>query len=96
MQILHRFFAVWPLVACNLNPGGRYTHANFPDFACAWRLPGFNLHGLVAKRLIYLACVATSQMQNLHELAAIALQSRQFFAMTRGAQILKLKNPDKS
>jgi len=38
--------AVWLPVGCNLNPSGRYTHANFPDFACAWRLSGFNLHAI--------------------------------------------------
>jgi len=40
-------FAVCPQVGCNLDPGGCYTHAkcpDFPDFSCAWWLPGFNLH----------------------------------------------------
>jgi len=39
---------------------------------------------IAAKRLIDLACIAVSWMQNLHALAAIALQSRQFFAMRQG------------
>jgi len=39
---------------------------------------------LAAKRLIDLACVAAGWMQNLHALAAIALQSRQFFAIKQG------------
>jgi len=39
---------------------------------------------LAAKRLIDLACIAASLMQNMHVIAAIALQSSQFFAGTRG------------
>jgi len=42
---------------------------------------------LPAKRQIKTACVAASSMQNLYALAAITLQSRQYFAMTLGAQI---------
>jgi hypothetical protein len=33
-------------------------------------------------------------MQNLHALAAITLQSRQYFAMTMGLLIFELKNGD--
>jgi len=39
---------------------------------------------LAAKRLVDLACKAATWTPNLHALAAIALQSRQFFAMTQG------------
>jgi len=38
---------------------------------------------LAAKWQIVLACIAASQMQNLHALAEILLQSRQFFAMAQ-------------
>jgi len=46
---------------------------------------------LAANRLIDLASIAGSRMQNLHALAAIALQSRKFCAMTQGVKILKWK-----
>ena len=39
---------------------------------------------LAAQRRIALACIATSQMQNLHALVAITLLSRQIFATTQG------------
>jgi len=45
---------------------------------------GSNCMQLADKWIIDLACIAASQRQNLHALAAIALQSRQFFAMTQG------------
>jgi len=38
---------------------------------------------LAAKRQIDVACIAASWLQNLHALAAITLQCRQFFAMTQ-------------
>jgi len=42
-----------------------------------------------AKRQIVVACVAASRVQNLHALAAITLQSRQFFAMMLGDQLFE-------
>jgi len=50
--------------------------ATWVQFACDW--------WVVAKQRIDLACLAASRMQSLHALAAIALQSRQYFAMTQG------------
>jgi len=45
---------------------------------------GLNCMRLVAIRQKVLACIAASQMQNLHALAAITMQSRQFFVMRQG------------
>jgi len=44
---------------------------------------------LAAKRQVDVACIAASRLQNLHALAAITLQSRQFFAMTLGDQLFE-------
>jgi len=49
----------------------------------------YNLHGIGGKTLKKNARVAASSMQNLHAPAAITLQSRQYFAMTLGNQILE-------
>jgi len=44
---------------------------------------------LAAKRQVDVACIAASRLQNSHALAAITLQSRQFFAMTLGDQLFE-------
>jgi hypothetical protein len=44
---------------------------------------------LAAKRQVDVSCIAASRVQNLHALAAITLQSRQFFAMTLGDQLFE-------
>jgi len=44
---------------------------------------------LAAKQLIDLTCLAASRTENLYVLAAIALHSRQFFALMLGEHILK-------
>jgi len=36
-----------------------------------------------------IACQAASHMQNMHALATLTLQSRQYFAMALGEQIFK-------
>jgi len=41
-----------------------------------------------------IACVAASSIQYLHALAALTLQSRQYFAMTMGTQICEIKYGD--
>jgi len=44
---------------------------------------------LAAKRQVDVACIAASRVQNLHALAAITLQSCQFFAMTVGVELFE-------
>jgi len=61
-----------------------------------WRAPLFNLHATGGLTTEKIACVATSCVQNLHALAAITLESPQYFAMTLGFQCLNLKNEDLS
>jgi len=91
MQILHMCLK-----------SGRQSHA-ISTYVAATRMqifPIFNAHGcylasicmrLAAKRLIYLACIAASRMQNLDALAAIALQSRQFFCHDAGSMDIEIK-----
>ena len=79
MQILHMFLqfgrqlhAIWTHVAVTRMQIFPILHAcdGYLDSICMW---------LAAKPQIDLACIAASRMQTLHELAAIALQSRRFF-----------------
>jgi len=82
---------------------GRQSHANWTQVAATRMqidlfLPILHTHGrhmdsiclrLAAKRQVDVACIAASRLQNLHALAAITLQSRQFFAMTLGDQLFE-------
>jgi len=56
---------------------------------------GSNCLRLAAKRKIDLACIAASRMQNLHTLAAIALQSRQFCAIMQYAGRINIEEKKK-
>jgi len=87
----YSMFAVWPSVACNWNPGGRWKHANFPDFVCPRTYLVSICRRLAAKWLIELVCIAAIQMQNLHALAAFALQSCQFFCNVAGSINIETK-----
>jgi len=69
-------FSVWSPVACNLKPGGSYTHMQiFPILHAHGGYLGSICMQLAAKQLINLACIAAIRMQRLHALTAIALQS---------------------
>ncbi len=64
------------------------------QFACDWRPLGDNLHATGGHSGTIYMRLAARRVQTLHALAAICVQSRQFFASTLRAQLFEFKNED--
>jgi len=95
LQITGGFVLLWRLV-----------HANFAQVAetCMQIFPILHVRGshlgsicmqLAAKRLIDLVCIAASWIQNFNSLAAIVLESRQFFCNDAGSICIEKKKNER-
>ncbi len=64
------------------------------QFACDWRSLGYNLYATGGHSGTIYMRLAASRMETLHALAAICVQSCQFFASMLQEQLFEFKNED--